>query len=299
MIRPVEIYDLLRLVCLVLIVLIGFGFAGGTFPIGDSLAVFRPEQCALLAIFAAWAGWHRRGSTFWLSAATVVVAAVSIGRFADFNPPVGAPDFQVHQQNLLWSNDNIGEWADAVIAGQADVLTLQEYGPSNRRVAERLGAAFPDHQICIYPDFAVAVYGRLDGVRTDGGCAADVPLAWQRQAVNGQDVSFVSVHLKWPWPMSQKEQTDLLVEVLRDVPQPIVMAGDFNITPWASSIARLAETAAGRVAPGLSPTFFFDAGWPAIRIDNVIVPVAADVSVSRAPAFGSDHLGLVARIALP
>ena len=82
----------------------------------------------------------------------------------------------------------------------------------------------------------------------------------------------------------------------------MIVAGDFNTTPWSPyfrdlvAAAGLRNAAEGHGYVGTWPAWF----WPAlIPIDHVLLkgPLVA-TSVRRGPAIGSDHFPIIADVRL-
>ncbi len=118
---------------------------------------------------------------------------------------------------------------------------------------------------------------------------------------HGNVVTVVAFHPMPPMTpadhIRRNEDLAILATRLKDV--PAVILGDFNATPWSSAFA--APTRAGfRLASGYSPT------WPAawgglmgLPIDNVLLSRHWTVTKRETgPDVGSDHLPVLARIAL-
>ena len=122
-------------------------------------------------------------------------------------------------------------------------------------------------------------------------------------AARGRPVSVASVHLHWPYPFSQASQIDRLEVRLRDIPRPVLVAGDFNAAPWSHAVSRIADATDTAVAGGLRFTFFIaPIRWApsiAMPIDHILLPGGFSPAAIRVgPGPGSDHRSVVARLAL-
>ena len=84
---------------------------------------------------------------------------------------------------------------------------------------------------------------------------------------------------------------------------PLVLAGDFNMSPWTEKLGRLTYLS------GLRRTNTFTFTWPMrqgrlqllpfVAIDNVMVsPHFATISTRGGPRLGSDHRAVTADLAL-
>lgn len=290
--------DLSRLVVAGLAMIVIVSFLGRLTPAGDSLAVFRLEAGVLLVPASMVARLLGARRTPVIGAITAVIATLSVFRFADPGRVVDDPDIILHQHNVLYQNAQVENLVEELIAGDADVVTLQEVDDNNLDAIMTMSESFPQFQVCRYDRAGVAVYAREMGRPVSVGCAEKTELAWMRFETKNGPVTIASIHLRWPWPMAQFWQIELVRDEISQMPQPVVLAGDFNMVPWAAAMARLAEVIDGKVARGLEPTYRLGAVWPAFRIDNVIAPEAAALSAVVTEKWGSDHYGLTARISL-
>jgi endonuclease/exonuclease/phosphatase (EEP) superfamily protein YafD len=79
--------------------------------------------------------------------------------------------------------------------------------------------------------------------------------------------------------------------------------GDFNSAPWSHTLARVTGMTSTSLVPGLRLTLKLDAVglWPVpfIPIDHVLLPKGATADLHVGEPAGSDHLPVIARIALP
>ena len=98
----------------------------------------------------------------------------------------------------------------------------------------------------------------------------------------------------------QQRQIDDIIRIVGEGPEPVLMIGDLNATPWSRPWARLVEATGLRGAPGLVAT------WPSllrpvgIPIDHVLGNGGIQVVEAWAgPDVGSDHRPLIAVVRLP
>jgi endonuclease/exonuclease/phosphatase (EEP) superfamily protein YafD len=127
-------------------------------------------------------------------------------------------------------------------------------------------------------------------------------------AVGGQELVVVGVHPTSPSPTLAGEtrrrnrELDHIALAVVDTDRPVIVAGDFNTSPWSPhfqdlvAAAGLRNAAAGHGYIATWPTWF----WPAlIPIDHVLLkgPLAV-TAVRRGPAVGSDHFPLIADLRL-
>ena len=115
----------------------------------------------------------------------------------------------------------------------------------------------------------------------------------------------VGVHLALPFRAEQQTNHIARLTALRGgVAGPLIIAGDFNMTPWSYRLQQLlASTGLRRHATFLRswPTDGqYRLPWPTFLIDHVLTtPEIKSVSIRIGPALGSDHLPVVAALRLP
>jgi endonuclease/exonuclease/phosphatase (EEP) superfamily protein YafD len=127
-------------------------------------------------------------------------------------------------------------------------------------------------------------------------------------AVGGATLVVAGVHPSSPSPTEpgdtrrRNRELDHIAEIAGDAERPVIVAGDFNTTPWSPYFqdllagAGLRNAAEGHGYIGTWPAPF----WPAlIPIDHVLLkgPLAA-TAVRRGPAIGSDHYPIIADLRL-
>ena len=221
-------------------------------------------------------------------------------------PDGEAPAIKIVQLNLSFRNATPEAVAAFIRGEHADIVTLQEVTGKTGRVMELLKQDYPFHVRCPFARVGgVAVLSRLP--RAPGaarGCVEGQGMAWMRVMAGGQPVSVASLHLNWPHPFGQERQIGKLENHLRNIPRPVILAGDFNAAPWSHAVDRIARATDTAVAGGLR--FSFDIGfrgwWPTIPvpIDHILLPDGlAPLDVALGPGPGSDHRSVIARLALP
>lgn len=119
-------------------------------------------------------------------------------------------------------------------------------------------------------------------------------------------VTVIGVHLRPPtsraWAAERNRQLERLAERVAGIDEPLVVLGDFNITPYSPYFAAwlertgLEDTRRGRNVSRSWPTFLPILGIP---IDHVAVSDEFRVIAHRRlSAFGSDHYPVLARLDL-
>lgn len=285
------------------------GFLSAWMPFADSVAHFRFHLTAALALAVVALLMFRSHWSAAVAGAVTIAGIAGLGPALPFRVPaedVGAePSVTLVQLNLSFRNRTPQAVADFVRGEGADVVTLQEVTGRTGRVIELLDKDYPYRVVCPFARVGgVAVISRLPKALGESqGCVARGGLAWLRVMADGRPVSFASVHLHWPYPFNQAPQIDRLEGPLRNIPRPVIVAGDFNATPWSHAVARMAAASETEIAEGLRFTFRLQpVPWfPAVGmpIDHVLVPAGImPTAVTAGPGPGSDHRAVVARLAL-
>jgi endonuclease/exonuclease/phosphatase (EEP) superfamily protein YafD len=209
--------------------------------------------------------------------------------------------------NLKAGNERIGEVADFLLNTDADFVVLQEMrGPSAPALWEAVAARYQYSAgtlgLVILSKFPIAAEGRID--RTDSHGWHRPLIHWARVSVNGKDLTIAGVHLERPYYAdAQIYDVATLTQFVRNQTTPLIVAGDFNMTPWTVKLQRITA------ATGLKRYNTFHPTWP-LRVRGVrLLPFAATdnvlassefaaMSVTTGPDLGSDHRPVVADIAL-
>ncbi|MDI9896583.1 endonuclease/exonuclease/phosphatase family protein [Rhodococcus sp. IEGM 1381] len=220
-----------------------------------------------------------------------------------------ASDLTVLHANIWLGQADIDAVVALVDEHRPDVLTLVELTPEadsglRRRLSERLPHAFVSAAAGgdgtgIYSRFPLVDQQRHDGFVTE--------LLSARVEMPGRPLVF-AVHPVPPWPREPSEwvrELGLLRQLLAKIPVddgPVVVAGDFNAT---QDHRRYRDLQDGRfvdaaVATGAGMLRTYPAHtWhpPVIAIDHVLVADMAVRSVEAVTIPGSDHRGIMARLA--
>lgn len=267
------------------------GFLGRFFPLGDSLAVIRPLSVVAVlfgSVLASMAGLRI------LSFATTLLAllcGLQIFLAVSIKGPPGT--MLVYQKNMLFRTDDLAGLEADIRAADPVAVTLQEVSEPNLALLAALKDRYPSQQVCPGENVGgEAVASRLPIVEGTGFCAPGLA-AMQVQGERAP-VWIVSIHLHWPYPYRQAAQVEVLLPVLEKLEGQVIIGGDFNMVVWGSSVKRIGEATGTEAAgPTLGTYTGFDP-WPSLPIDHVLAPGGGQASLR--PAFGSDHLGVLASV---
>jgi endonuclease/exonuclease/phosphatase (EEP) superfamily protein YafD len=251
---------------------------------------------AVLAVIGLLHGWAMKD--LWLGGSAATAS--------------GTARLRVASANVLRSNPEPEKLLDFVHASDADVLVLVEaQGQRWRDVLAAIAADYPHRAPQRWQDGApVILFSRHPVLRESviASPAGRRPYLAADLALGEHTLTVVGVHPSSPSPSRPGEtrrrnvQLGYLANLVEDERGPMVVAGDFNTTPWSPSFrdlvarAGLRNAADGHGYIGTWPNWF----WPAqIPIDHVLVkgPVAV-ADIRRGSTTGSDHYPVVADLRL-
>lgn len=261
-------------------------FAGAWHPAGDSLAVFRPVW-ALALLFS---GLFLRGPVRLFCGAVALAVMLPI-LWSALQPAQGpGKGIALYQKNLRFDLADPAPIIADIQASGAGIVFLQEVSRRNLAVPEGLKHSYPYQLICpAHSVGAVAIISRwpLDGA----DCTPGSGMALAQVATPIGVVSAAVLHLNWPWPYGQAQQVSDLSDKIRYIPQPAVIAGDFNMVPWSHAVRWIAGATGTRRAGPLRASFALEGLYPMV-IDHVLVPDGWAGQSSMRPRLGSDHRGI-------
>lgn len=279
----------------------------------DLFAHFRVQYAAVFVLLVAVFLLLRRYLHAGAALVGVVISAVPLFPYITGEPLATATatpreeTFRVVSFNVWFRNPDMARTAEYIQQSQADAVVLLELTPPQ---AEMLLPLLPDYPYYhIEPSrMGAAVFTKWPVLETEsvtlapgGAVAARLKLDWQ-----GVPVTVLGVHLNWPLgPRNSEFRNQELGELVRfskAQPGPLIVAGDFNLTPWSEYFSdALDESGLQDAARG----FGLARSWPAqfapagIRIDHCLLsPQWRSVSTRVGPWLGSDHLPIVADLLL-
>lgn len=290
--------------------------------VAEMVSHFRVQYLAALALVAVALGLLRpRGSRYWL-AAVAAAMAVTFAPMAGYWLAMASPAEPAHAfaagadtlPRLTVMTANVearghppGMLMEIVRRRAPDVLVLTEFTPRWERSLEPLDALFPHRYKMAQQDpWGLAVLSRypLDSATVlDLGPSKAVET---RVRTPGGVVTVIGVHLRSPMTRenaaARNRQLELLARRRAGIEGPLVVTGDFNITPYSPFFRDwLAATGLKDARRG----FGLDPSWPTflpllgIPIDHVAVSDEFLVTDHRKlPAFGSDHFPVIAELVL-
>jgi endonuclease/exonuclease/phosphatase (EEP) superfamily protein YafD len=272
--------------CLLMSVL--FGFAGHLHPLFDSLSLLRlPLAAACLMVLVFPMGARLR---FMLTAAVMLGAGTTVPMFFGAG---SASDLRIYSKNMWFANKELQALEQDIRSSGADVVALQEVSGANRALMAALSDLYPHQHLCAFSGWnGIAVLSQEPLLQVR--CSDRRALAAAQFDSKGGPVWVASVHLSWPFPYGNATSARSAVDILNDLDGPVVMAGDFNIFPWARSVQGMQNAADLRVAQPVRPTF--DLHGVPLLLDHVHAPGGGTAQYRG--LLGSDHRGVLADVAL-
>lgn len=290
------IRDLLSSFSLLLIAAVLAGFLGRLHPFFDSVSVFRLHLALALAGLFVCAVVLRAGTARFRALVGLFIAIVGLVPTLIPAASISQAKLTGYSQNLLYKNQTPQAVIDAILEQDVDYVLLQEVSEDTKVIATALAQKYPTQVMCDFSGVGgVAILTRLPAFGAPG-CARGQGIAWLEVQTDDGIITLASIHLPWPWPHKQARQVEVISELLAKLSGRIILAGDFNMVPWAHNVARIAE--ASRTAPvsGLRLTFHRSPFWPGLPIDHVLVHESLTATVTKLEKYGSDHTALKTEI---
>jgi len=279
----------------------------------DLASHFRVQYVVADALLALALAAQRKFVISLLLAACAALSAWAVLPYVAFSStPVGAaaadgPTIKLLSANVLFRNHSAKRLLEIVRRESPDVVVLIEYTPEWAQMVGELRAAYP-HRLEGPGSgaYGIALFSRFELESATPFDLGDTSEIEARVLTPNGPLTLFAVHLRspttpWRGAMRNRQLDELATRVARVV-GPVVVIGDFNLTPYSPYfsdwLARtgLTDTRRGR---SLSPS------WPtllpivAIPIDHCTVSKDVTIVAHRSlPAFGSDHYPILAELAL-
>jgi endonuclease/exonuclease/phosphatase (EEP) superfamily protein YafD len=205
--------------------------------------------------------------------------------------------------NTWFYNDEVDAIGAEIERQAPDIVMMVEFGSNKKPLFERFRQAFPYQHNCLDKEFCnLAVLSKFPII------AAETHVDWAgppviRVAFGPElgGLNLVGVHtIRFPYQRSHLKQIVELAKLLERMPGRMVVAGDFNATPFSRVLQSFeAYTGLNRITS--IPTWPARLSLPQIGIDQIFV--GDGIRVLEAPRIGanagSDHYPVIATIAVP
>jgi endonuclease/exonuclease/phosphatase (EEP) superfamily protein YafD len=217
------------------------------------------------------------------------------------------PTFRLLSFNVWFRNPDMATTAAYIEQSRADAVVLLELTPPQAEALRPLLPSYPHFHIepsrmgaAVFTKWPVLAAESMP-LAKDGAIAARVQIDWR-----GTPVTVLGVHLNWPLgPRNSRFRNEELAGVVafsKAQREPLIVAGDFNLTPWSEYFSdALQESGLHDSARG----FGLARSWPAqfapvgMRIDHCLLSREwQSLRVAIGPSLGSDHLPLMADLSL-
>ena len=252
----------------------------------------------------------------WLpAAALLVIAALNAWPVLPYVPhlapavaaPPAAARLKVLAVNVSFRQFSARRFREIVAEAAPDVLLVVEFTPHAEEVLAEFDKVFPQQlKAPAEGPYGIALWSRFPLQSAYTFPLGPVQGVEARVQTPAGVFTLLGAHLVSPTLPRRAEQRNeglqMLAERRAAISGPVIVAGDFNVTPYSPyysdwlATPRLTDSRYGRT---------LSASWPAILpilgipIDHVAVSNEfAILSHQRLPAFGSDHWGIMAELAL-
>ena len=220
--------------------------------------------------------------------------------------PEGSQHFlRIASLNLGARNERMDEVANFLSETDPDIIVFQEMKTPALR--DRLKSRYPyvagTWGLVLLSKFPLNGDGRIDRLDSHGWSRNLVN--WATLTVKGTTFTLAGVHLERPYyAEAQMFDVSTVASFVRNQAAPVILVGDFNMTPWSMKLQHIAEVT------GLKRFNTFHPTWPMQIHEVPLVPFAAidnvlaagqfqRLSLQTGPRLGSDHRPIIADIALP
>lgn len=286
------------------------------FPLLEHFRLHLLAGCAFVALVAALA---RRGRSFDVAAACALVNLILVTPALSGTAHPGPGDgvkVRLLLSNVLTSNRDSAALARAIRELDPDLIALVE---PDRRWFAALAPALAEYEarreVSSSGNFGIALYARgVMNVSVENlgstlpTLVARVSLPPSSEGVGPVPFDFVLTHPIPPMTAvnaaSHRRQLEAVAARVASLPGPVIVAGDFNTTPWSRSFARFLSATGlldSRDGFGVHATYPVFGAWPMrIPIDHVLVSPSIGVLTRRVERdVGSDHFPIFVELNLP
>jgi endonuclease/exonuclease/phosphatase (EEP) superfamily protein YafD len=297
---------MLHLITVLIALPLVLGYFGTLHPALDAFAHFRVYALGI------WIVWlmvraliaHGTARRLWLA-----LGLASVLLLGDTMRPRNLCD-QPHrrtlthlQYNINLNNPRIEEIKTFIRTHHVDIVTLQEVTRAHEASLRRLAdEGYRWQAYCMRKTTQEALISRYPFVPGSVRCEEHRGFVSARIDLGDRNLTVGSIHLFLPFPFGQHEQITRLSDAFRDLPDPKLIAGDFNAVPWSHTVRRVEALTRTHALRGLWRTIPTDnrrKPYVPLPIDNVLVsPSLHAETIETAPDMGSDHWPVLTRIGL-
>lgn len=274
---------------------------------------------AVLALMGRRAGWSlvAAAGAVGLFGMTVVPEAITGLLTRSTPPPAAADTITVVTLNLWQGGVREQDAVDFLVAAEADFIVLQEVGFYDRPGLAALREAYPFAIASVSSPYAQVTILSPHAPQTVNALAGEAwslaargqpsrRLRWTEAGftVHGRPVRIVGLHARRTLGVAATAaELDAIARTLAAVEDrsALIVAGDFNMTPWTHTLRRFAVTtsltrATHQIATYPSPSRG-SPDWPPFAIFPIDHQFSGSrwrpIAVRRGPDVGSDHYPVI------
>lgn len=218
-----------------------------------------------------------------------------------------AVSLKIASANLFFRNTDPARLAPIVEAASPDLVVLEEFTPAAAKALQRLAHEYPHRvEAPARGPYGIALLSRYPLADARPFALGQTMAIKARVTTPSGSFTIIGVHLRSPTSAAgaaeRNRQLGLLAAERARVADPLVVIGDFNVSPFSPyyrdwlAAAHLDDTRRGRTYLATWPTFLPIFSIP---IDHCFVSKEFRLTaLRRLAAFGSDHYPLVAELLL-
>lgn len=187
----------------------------------------------------------------------------------------------------------------------ADFVVMVEFGASKKPLFSHLKALYPYQRHCSGQRACqVAILSKHKWIKTGLKSASyqSPPQVWAKFGADLGGLTLVGTHLIRPPRMNtQLNQLKALAQIRQKHSGPLIIAGDFNATPWSVMFQEFSRLSGLTSVISTIPTWPVNlVELPQIPIDHIFIsPDIKQQTANAGPSLGSDHLPVYARVTIP
>ncbi len=203
-----------------------------------------------------------------------------------------ARDIVHYQKNILIHHADYAALTADILSTQPDTITLQEISEGDKVLLDGLKDAYPSQLYCGTKYLSgIAALSRWPMVEGTQHCFGGWGIAGFQVEMPEGRVWVLSAHVQNIMQGHRDRILQHLLPELRTLAGPVIMAGDFNSQPTATSTQLLAKAAgAQRIGQPVQSFFMWD--WYGVAIDHIMATGGIG-QIEQRPRFGSDHMGVL------
>jgi len=276
----------------------------------DNTTHFRVQYLGVTLVLLALLALRRRWRMCLVLAAAGAVSAVAVAPYL----PLGAtavareaPVIKVLTVNVSFRPFSTRRLLEIIRDADPDVVVTQELTPYAAGELVPLDASFVNSfKMPAEGPYGIAVWSRLPLDYAGPFALSRQPAIEARVRAPGGTFTLLGVHLNAPTTprraAARNNELRALAERSAAVDGPLVVAGDFNLTPYSPFFGDwLAASGLTDTRRHRTPSVSWPALLPIIGIPIDHVAVSSEFTIlshQRLPNFGSDHYGVLVELAL-